>query len=136
MPFSSNSSFMNYSVILIALFLFYFIKISTFNFLGFLFKIEKELKEYVFTIFLYNHFVGVGLIPVVVLLAFVPGMAQHEIYISGGLFFVLAFLLRTFRSYGNVSGSSRFSIFYLFLYLCALEILPLVVITKLIIDIV
>mgnify|MGYP003594684782 CR=1 FL=1 len=135
-PLTTAGSFTTYSVIVIALLSFYFIKISTFNFLGFLLKIEKEMKEYVFTIFLYNHFVGVGLIPIVVLLAFVPNLPQKGIILTGLTFFVVAFLVRTLRSYGNVSGSTRFSIFYLFLYLCALEILPLVVITKLLIDIV
>jgi hypothetical protein len=136
LSFSSNNSFINYSVIFIALFSFYFIKISTFNFLGFLLKIEKEMKEYVFSLFLYNHFIGVGLIPLVILLAYVPGIGHRGIFISGAIIFVLTFLLRAFRSYGNVSGSARFSIFYLFLYLCTLEILPLVVITKLIRNIV
>ncbi|MBL0046840.1 MAG: DUF4271 domain-containing protein [Bacteroidetes bacterium] len=136
LPFSSNNSFINYSVILISLFAFYFIKISTFNFLGFLLRIDKEMKEYVFTLFLYNHFIGVGLIPLVIILAFIPGTAHKGVFITGAIFFVFAFLLRAFRSYGNVSAGSRFSIFYLFLYLCTLEILPLVVITKLIINIV
>jgi hypothetical protein len=136
MPFSSNNSFTNYSVILIFLFVFYFIKISTFNFLGFLLKIEKEMKEYVFTIFLYNHFIGLALIPLVVLVAFVPGIMHKWVFIGGALFFVIGFIARTYRSYGNVSAGAHFSIFYLFLYLCALEILPLVVITKLISNIV
>lgn len=136
LPISSNSSFMNYMVILFALFSFYFIKVMTFNFLGFLLKVEKEMKEYVFTIFLYNHFVGVALIPAVVLLAFVPGVVQKWVFIAGLICFVVAFIMRTLRSYGNVSAGSRFSIFYLFLYLCALEILPLVVVTKLISNIV
>lgn len=135
-PLTTSASFTTFSVIAFALLSFYFIKISTFNFLGFLLKIEKEMKEYVFTIFLYNHFVGVGLIPIVVLLAFVPNIPQKGVILFGLSFFVFAFLVRTLRSYGNVSASSRFSIFYLFLYLCALEILPLVVITKLLIDIV
>ncbi len=136
LPFSSTSSFLNYLVILFAIFCFYLIKIVTFNSLGFLLKIEKEMKEYVFTIFLFNHFVGVALLPFVVLLAFVPGIPQKWVFLSGAVFFVVAFIVRTLRSYGNVSGSSRFSIFYLFLYLCALEILPLVVVTKLISNIV
>ena len=136
LPFASNSSMANYSVIVISLLVFYFIKISAFNFLGFLFKIEKEMREYVFTLLLYNHFIGVGLIPVVVLVAFLPGFANKYLFFAIGTIVAIAFLLRTLRSYGNVSGGSRFSIFYLFLYLCTLEILPLVIIAKLIINIV
>ncbi|MBK9479360.1 MAG: DUF4271 domain-containing protein [Bacteroidia bacterium] len=136
LPFASNNDFVNYAVILFALFAFYFIKISTVNFLGFLLKIEREIKEYVFAVFLYNHFIGLGLIPVVVLLAFVPTIPQNIVFICAAACFLASFLLRAIRSYGNVSGTSRFSVFYLFLYLCALEILPLVVITKLIINIV
>ena len=136
LSFASNSSLANYSVILISLFVFYLLKLSAINFLGFLLKVEKEMKEYVFTLFLYNHFIGVGLIPVVVLITFVPGFASKNVFLIAAGLVLITFLLRTIRSYGNVSGASRFSIFYLFLYLCALEILPLVIIAKLIINIV
>ena len=135
-PFASNSSFINYSVILILLFLFYFLKIVAYNFLGFLLKLEKEIREYIFSVLLYNHIVGLGLIPLVIVLAFVPHIAHQGVFILGGCFFAAAFALRTLRGWANVAGNGRFSMLYIFLYLCTLEILPLVVITKLLVSVV
>ena len=125
------TGFKLYVLILIALLSFYLIKMLLFKFLGTLVSMEKEMKEYIFTVFLYNHFVGLALIIPVIFIAYVPKFSPILFFGLGFFFFISSFAVRTVRSYTNVSGGGGISIFYLFLYLCTLEILPLVIITKL-----
>ena len=113
-------------------FMIYTIKSFLLSFLDFLFLTSGGFVSYNFTIFLYNKVYGLLLIPIVALLPFVsPSMAQIIIAIGAGLF-VLFYFFRILRGI-QIAFKNRLSIFYLFLYLCALEILPLLVLYKLII---
>ena len=97
---------------------------------GFVFKAREKFTEYLFNAFLINKILGMALLPIVICLAFIPQTEQVLIK-TGILLFVLAYIFRLIR--GLIIGSSglNLSIFYLFLYLCALEILPLIVFIKL-----
>lgn len=108
----------------------YALKFITIKFLGFVFKTPKETDEYALTVLLYINSLGLFLLPIVVCIAFAENVSI-EVFIKIGLY-ILALFLFTRMVRGLIIGlnSVRVSKFYLFLYLCSLEILPLVVMVK------
>ncbi|MFK7980960.1 MAG: DUF4271 domain-containing protein [Saprospiraceae bacterium] len=94
------------------------------------FPISKEIKLYSFSIMVFSIILGIVLLPVNILAAFAPiGLAK--IAILGGLGAIIATYL--FRSIRGISIASKYIMlhsFHFLLYLCAVEILPVVVLLK------
>ncbi len=95
----------------------------------FLVGTDAGTHEYIFTMFLINKALGMILLPLVVLAAYIQGQAVDLLLWAGIAIFFLLFLYRLWRG-GSIGVSYNVAPFYLFLYLCTLEILPLVVIAK------
>ena len=94
------------------------------------FPISKEIKLYSFSIMVFNIILGIALLPINILAAFAPG-GVLKIAIWGGLGAILAFYI--FRSLRGLSIGSRYIMlhsFHFLLYLCAVEILPVIVLVK------
>lgn len=89
------------------------------------------LREYLFEVFLINKAAGVALIPFTVGLVFVNiSRARELLWIIGigvGLFLIFR-LVQGFR----MTLSYRVSLVYIILYLCTLEILPILALVKVI----
>ena len=98
--------------------------------IGDTFTISGEMTHYSFNIILYNILAGISLIPINLVLAYgPPAMRMPVIYIGLGLIGLL-YLLRQLRGL-NIAGhliSQNF--FQFFVYLCAVEILPALVLFK------
>ncbi len=112
----------------------YALKYLVLRICGWLFEQEKEISMYIFNIFLINNILGIALLPFICLLAF-----NGVIHFSGFLYvsFILiaaAFGWRIFRGIQIGFGSPSFSPLYLFLYLCTLEIAPLMVLIRIIVQ--
>ena len=114
-----------------AVIIIYLVKLLTVSFTGFIFQSEKASSDYIMTIFLYFNTLGLILFPVVICLAFVRQVSP-VVFIYTGLFVIAAFILtRLFRGFIIWMNTLRGSTFYLFLYLCALEIMPFFILFKL-----
>lgn len=114
-----------------ALILMYLIKFSIVRFAGFIFKTGKEASEYMGTLFLFVNIVGLFMLPVVTCLAFVRQVSPF-VFICTGFTIIIGFLaIRLIRGILIGLNSNRVSGFYLFLYLCTLEIVPFVILIKL-----
>ena len=104
--------------------------------LGWMLRISKATDAYLFTVFMVNKIIGIFLLPVLLCLAFpYPGLLQVVITLS---LFVLALLwgYRFLLSYRAVRTEIRVNPFHFFLYLCAFEIAPLLLIYKVLLSIV
>ncbi len=115
---------------LVFLSLVYVVKHVVTRLLGETFQISKEMRHYNFTIILYNILAGIALMPVNLFLAFGPaGMRMPMIYTGLGII-ALMYIMRQFR--GVVMGSHLIAkdVFQFFVYLCAIEILPVLVLFK------
>ena len=111
--------------------LMYTVKLIGVKFVGFVFQTPKESGDYIMTIFLFGNTLGLFLLPVVICLAFVKQISPSLfIYCGFGLIAVF-FFTRLIRGLIIGFNSIRVSKFYLFLYLCTLEILPFVIMVKL-----
>lgn len=95
------------------------------------FPVEKEVSSYSFTITVFNIVVGFFLVPMILLIAYAPdSVTQVMIYTTLGLL-VLALLFRSLRGLFIASRFFAWHKFHFFLYLCAVEIAPVVVTVKL-----
>ena len=131
--FHSEIEFSLVSFILVTLIILgvYFIKILFLKIFSFIIDKQETISEYVFTIFLVNQFFGIVLLPVVLFIAYGPrSFMQGYIYL-GVLLACTAFLVRVWKGLSNVLLNREASLFYLILYLCTLEILPLLIGIKL-----
>jgi hypothetical protein len=100
------------------------------RFFGWLFGNTELADAYIFILYLINKILGVLLVPFLVILAFCkPEIARTSFYIS--LFFiVLLIIYRYIRSYSLVRQYLSFSKLHFFLYLCAFEVAPVLILAK------
>ncbi|MFY0252796.1 DUF4271 domain-containing protein [Chitinophaga sp. 30R24] len=108
----------------------YSFKYTMLRFCGWLFGNSELADAYVFILYLINKVLGVLLVPFVVIIAFCkPEIARTFLYIS--LFFIaLLVIYRYIRSYSLVKQYLSFSKLHFFLYLCAFEVAPVLILTK------
>jgi Domain of unknown function (DUF4271) len=107
----------------------YLVKYLFLVFFGWLFQAKEPAAAYVFTVFYFNKIVGMVLLPVVVFMLLSRELHDYIIIVS--LFLVsLIVLYRYIFSYISMQKMVQMSQFHFFLYLCTLEIMPLLLIYK------
>ena len=114
----------------IALAVVYLIKYLSLKFVGWLFNITATAQGYIFIVFMINKIIGIYILPFLILLAFTDNSIYEVAFIFSylGVFALLAY--RFILSYGLVQNEIRLNPFHFFLYLCAFEIVPLLLIYK------
>ena len=127
-----DSSFMHFLVCFGAIVVFFLLRTIVLKTIDFLFE-TKAFGEYNFTIYLFNKAFGLLVLPVVAVIPFVPSFVAEKLIWAGFALLALSYLLTLFRGL-RICLKNRVSIFYLFFYLCALEILPITTLCKLVID--
>ena len=100
------------------------------RYLRWLFNNEKELTLYGFDISIFNTMVGLVLVPINVLLIFGPENIYKPLVIIGVIAIALAYMTRQLRWVLTARQLIANSLFLFFVYLCAVEILPLWAISK------
>jgi hypothetical protein len=111
----------------------YTLKLIILKFCGYIFGLDREMAAYIFNIFLVNSVLGMVLLPFIGLLAFADWPPTLWIIRASVTVILAAFAYRLTRGVLIGFGSPYFSAVYLILYLCALEIAPLLVVVKLVI---
>ncbi|WP_212001333.1 DUF4271 domain-containing protein [Chitinophaga sp. HK235] len=113
----------------------YGIKYMMLRFCGWLFGNSELADAYIFILYLINKILGVLLVPFLVVLAFCDvEIARTFLYIS--IFFIsLLVVYRYIRSYSLVKQYLSFSKLHFFLYLCAFEVAPVLILTKVLLNI-
>ena len=101
---------------------------------GWLFSQGEAIGNYSFIVFLTNKVMGVFLIPAILLLAFSPLSVQDLAYNSALIVISILFVYRYLISFSIVRSSLKVSAFHFFLYLCTCEVLPMLVLYKLMMD--
>lgn len=99
--------------------------------IGWVFQVEKLMDEYSFIISVFNAALGLLLIPVAAMLAFGPDKAMAASTVAGLLLFAGLLLLRQFRvAVATLNKVLPFA-FHFFIYLCAVEIAPVLLLVGL-----
>jgi Domain of unknown function (DUF4271) len=108
----------------------YLVKFVVLKFIGWVFSISRATDIYIFVVFLVNKMMGIFLLPFLIIITF-SGAQTREIFITISL--AMVFVLWTYRAlaaYRPVRNEIKLTPFYFFLYLCAFEIAPLILIYK------
>lgn len=116
------------------LFVVYLGKYIFLAFSGWVFNVPEATGSYTFIVFLVNKVLGIILIPFVLVITFSPlPIKQVSITISAVIISAL-FLYRYLISFGVIRSNLKVSALHFFLYLCAVELLPLALIYKLLVN--
>jgi hypothetical protein len=113
--------------VLAGVIVFYFLKIILFSFTGRLFKSSKEAADYILSIYVFGQVMGIVLLPFSVVLTYFP---SEFVLILFFVIFGISYFYRAIRGMIFIYSGLNAPAYYLFLYLCTLEILPLVIIAK------
>lgn len=110
--------------------LLYAIKFVGLKLSGWIFGMTGAADTYIFIVFLVNKILGIALLPIVVLIAFAGNPLESAGATLGVLLVIGMLIYRFIRSYRPVWEEVQMSRFHFFLYLCAFEIAPLLLIYK------
>lgn len=109
----------------------YALKFVILKIAGFIFDISQEMEAYVFSVFLINNIFGLLLLPVVIINFLYPNLIISQFMGIAVLCIAGIFLLYRFIRGVLISRESgKHAPVYLFLYFCALEFAPLLVLVK------
>jgi hypothetical protein len=133
---STNNSFYNITFFgkTFAVVVVYFLaKKLAYHALGSIFINAADTAEFLFNMDNFNRGAGIILFPIVALIAYFPS-ENPLIAVVLGVFTTLVFYIMLLKRGISILLKKQFPIFYLFLYLCTLEILPLLLIYKIAVD--
>ncbi|MCK9421174.1 MAG: DUF4271 domain-containing protein [Bacteroidales bacterium] len=124
----------NITLFLAILFLFFgywVIKFMLIRFLGVVFKTRETTFNYLLNLLIFCLITG----PVILaFLVFIIYLKSDVLLFCCLIVFSLLFIFRVMRGFFIGSGLRKFSYLFLFVYLCSLEILPLLVLIKLLLN--
>ncbi len=128
LPFPGYAIYLAFFIIVL---LYFQLKHLIYRTLGFVVESMADTREYLFNVNNHNKVLAILLLPLVGFTAWAP-FRNPRIFLYFGMIlialFYLAYLLRGMK----ILLKKQYSIFYLFLYLCTLEFLPLLLLIKLI----
>lgn len=129
--YASNISFNDlWTLGFVILTFIYLVKFLVTKSLGWVLNMEKASEAYIFVVFLVNKVTGILLLPVILLISFpnkylLAGLVALTVLL---LLFLIVYRYRI--SYRQIKTEIKLSPFHFFLYLCAFEVTPLLILKK------
>jgi hypothetical protein len=112
----------------------YLTKLLVLKLSGWIFNMQQAMDTYSFIVFLVNKLLGICLLPLLLFMAFSqPAVVSVVIILSWCLVLAL-FAYRYITSFNAIRKEIKVSRFHFFLYLCAFEIIPLLLIYKVLLE--
>jgi hypothetical protein len=121
------NSFLLFLILCIALGIYWIAKYILMKLLGRIFRTYQTTREYLLNILVINFITGIALLPFLTLIVYLK--SPFLLYISLAIFGI-SFLFRFVRGFLIGISLKKFSYLFLFVYLCSLEILPLIILSK------
>ena len=126
----SGSGFQLYLSISVGIVVLYVLKIIILRALGHIFNIQKPVNEYITILYLSYFNLALLFIPLVIAFALAP-LKYAPVFIATSFILLgTIFAFQFIRAGVNILSHNRFSKVYLFLYFCALEICPILILIK------
>ena len=110
--------------------LFFIVKIGLILLLGSIFRVKDIAKLGIFFSFLFDRALGFFLFPLVIVLYFFAFNITAFVMLIVAIVFLVLLLLKLFWLWKIGTNAFGLSHFYIFLYLCTLEISPLLLLAK------
>jgi len=125
-----GGGFQFFVTISLAIIILYVLKILVLRVIGQLFNVQKPVHEYVSVLYLSYFNLSLLFIPLVIAFALSP--LRYGLYFIAimTVLVIITFFLQFVRAAYIILSNNRFSKVYLFLYFCALEICPILILIK------
>lgn len=117
-----------YSITVLALV--YMVKYVVIQFTGWVFNAKESASTYSFIVFLINKMIGVALLPLMLLLAFSNGQVWDIAVTLATCLVILLLIFRYIISLRIIRGTLNINPLHFFIYLCAVELMPMLIIYK------
>ncbi|RZK20400.1 MAG: DUF4271 domain-containing protein [Pedobacter sp.] len=128
--YQAKDGFKFFFTISLTIIAFYALKLVLLRFLGFLFNVQKPVGEYISILYLSYFNASLLFIPLVVSFALSP-LKYGEVYIVLAVLLLgVIFTFQLLRAGVTILSNNKFSKMHLFLYFCALEICPILILIK------
>lgn len=115
--------------------LIYIVKFLFISLIAWVFNIKSALNAYLFTIFTVNKIWGILLIPFLFLLAFSPDTHIKLVLNIISVIFIVLLAYRFLHTFINLNKILKINVIYFFLYFCSIELLPIAIIFKALIQV-
>ena len=115
---------------IVAIGLVYLVKFLVLKFIGWIFNIRDAADTYIFIVFLVNKLLAIFLLPLLILMTFSIASWANVLLTLSYIMVVVFFAYRYIVSFAPVRREVKVSQFHFFMYLCAFEIIPLLLIYK------
>lgn len=126
-PSSFFESALFYFKIFLVVLLLYFSKFFIYRLCGHIFGYSKEIYFYVLNMFIQGQIASVLLLPVIIFAAY---MNSLYVIFFGLFLLMILYVFSLFRSVLIIISGVNISPYYLFVYFCTLEFLPLLILAK------
>gem|GEM_PF-2053363 len=126
-PFANN--FLLFLTLCGIISIFDIFKVFIYKLLGYLFKSKNQFSEFLFNDFIFNKSFAIFLYPIIISIPFMPELFSKYLVYIGIALMIIFYILHIFRGL-KIFVKKHFYFSYMILYLCTLEILPLLIILK------
>ncbi|TAJ15138.1 DUF4271 domain-containing protein [Marinilabiliaceae bacterium JC017] len=109
-----------------------FVKNIAYRTSGYIFDVSGKVNEYLFNANNLSKVFAITSLPIIAIIPFVNIWIVPSLIKAGAFLFIILYLIQLFRG-AKIILHQSLSIFYMFLYFCALEILPLSILFKVLI---
>ncbi|MCF8359049.1 MAG: DUF4271 domain-containing protein [Prolixibacteraceae bacterium] len=124
-----SKSFIVYLACITVMVLFLSVKFLLYRLSGLLFDSYTETRKYIFYTKTGNRLLGLLLLPLVITAFFTGALFTKILLFLGGAIAAIVSIVNVFRGI-EIVAKKVFSIYYMILYLCSLEILPLLLVWR------
>jgi Domain of unknown function (DUF4271) len=114
----------------IAVGLVYLVKFLILKLTGWIFNMRDAADTYIFIVFLVNKLLAIFLLPLLIIMAFSLSSWANVLLTLSYIMVAVLFAYRYIVSFAPVRREVKVSQFHFFVYLCAFEIIPLLLIYK------
>lgn len=118
----------------LALALIYLVKFVSLKIIGWIFRVSASTDAYIFIVFTTNKILGITLLLFIVLLSFTEGFVKSAALNLSFIVIVAFFLYRFILAFMAVHRDLKMEFIHFVLYLLAFEVVPLLLINKLLLS--
>ncbi len=116
-------------IVFVFLLVLFSLKVLVYRLVSHVFETKNQVREYLLGSSVMSKAFAILIIPVIVMIPFVDSTLQALLVKVGFGLFILLYLIQLARGV-RIILSNTFSVYYIILYLCALEIVPLTILFK------
>ena len=128
--FDSYFSAYFYFKVLLAVLAIFILKTLSAKISGFILKSPKLSSDYIVSVILFFNILNIFLFPVIIGIQYINHIPVQFFFVTGAILFFLTFIFMVQRLYVLGKSEPGTSPYYIFLYLCTLEILPSILLIK------